>query len=373
MPGLYVHIPFCQSKCRYCAFYSEPVSSCDTAVVVSAILQEMSGYDLSAVDTVYIGGGSPSVLPHSQLFRIVDQVFFYCRRVTEFTVEVNPSQVDSGLLHGLFAQGVNRLSIGAQSFDDTELKFLGRRHNAAEIERAFELARSAGFGNISLDLIFAIPGSTADVFERSLDKVISLGAEHISAYSLSIEPGTSFGKAHASGNLVKVDEDADRAMYEMAIDNLAASGYDQYEISNFSKPGYQCKHNLSCWANDPYVGVGPAAGSYFDGVRFSNIADVNAYTTGINSGASVIAESCRPDVKETACETAVLNLRRMRGIVLDEFKQRTGFDAMDIFPEAIERNLKIEMLKLDEQSNRIHLSKKALPVADSVLCDFANF
>ncbi len=373
MPGLYVHIPFCKSKCRYCAFYSEVVSRCDTGAVVSAILSEMSGYDLGAIDTVYIGGGSPSILPRGELFRIVDHISIHCGRVKEFSVEVNPAQVDIALLQGLFVRGVNRLSIGAQSFDNAELEFLGRGHSASDIVKAFELGRTAGFANISIDLIFAIPGSTVEIFQRSLDNAISLGGEHISAYSLSIEEGTSFGRALASGELVKVGEEVDCGMYEMAIDRLEVAGYGQYEISNFAKAGFECMHNLGCWANDPYIGVGPAAGSYYDGIRLINVADIKTYVAGINRGKIAIDERHRPSINEVACETAVVNLRRRKGIVLDEFKSRTGFDALDIFSETIERHLKNGMLKYDEMSNRIYLSRKALPVADSVLCDFASF
>ena len=181
MPGLYVHIPFCESKCRYCAFYSEVVSGGDTGGVVSAILNEMGRYEPGNIDTVYIGGGSPSCLPREELYSIVDLVSVNCGKVTEFSVEVNPGQVDGEFLKGLFELRVIRLSIGAQSFDDSELEFLGRRHDSSAIEKAFELGRAAGFDNISIDLIFAIPGSTIEEFGRWLFRAISLGSEHVSA------------------------------------------------------------------------------------------------------------------------------------------------------------------------------------------------
>ncbi|MBW8015943.1 MAG: radical SAM family heme chaperone HemW [Planctomycetes bacterium] len=373
MLGLYVHIPFCQSKCRYCAFYSEVVCERDTVEVVSAILRDMERYDVGDVETVYIGGGSPSCLPREELYSIVDFVSVNCGKVTEFSVEVNPGQVDEEFLKGLFDRGVNRLSIGAQSFDNSELEFIGRRHDSAAIEKAFDLARAAGFGNISIDLIFAIPGSTIEMFGRSLDRAISLGSEHVSAYSLSIEPSTPFGRAQVEGEIVKVDETADRAMYEMAIDRLGEAGIVQYEISNFARCGFECRHNLGCWANDPYIGVGPAASSYYNGVRFSNVADVAAYVDGIGGGESVIAESHRPDTKEVACETAVVNLRRRKGIVLDEFKSRTGFDLLDIFGDIVERFVRNGMIVHDDAAGRVYLSKIALPIADTVICEFANF
>jgi oxygen-independent coproporphyrinogen-3 oxidase len=373
MPGLYIHIPFCEAKCRYCAFYSVFIGRTNTDNAVSAILRDMGRYDINSIDTAYIGGGSPSVLPRAELFRIVEYVSDHCKRVREFSVEVNPAQVDGELLKGLFDRGVNRLSIGAQSFDDGELEFLGRRHDSAAIEKAFEIGLLAGFTNISIDLIFAIPGSSIGMFERSLGKAISLGGEHISAYSLAIEPSTPFGRAYSSGEMVKVDEESDRAIYEMTIDKLAAAGVEQYEISNFAKAGFECQHNLGCWANDPYIGVGPAAGSYYDGVRFSNVADIGKYVAGINSGESVIAESHRPDVNEIACETAVLNLRRQNGIALDEFKSRTGFGLLEIFGGVVERFVENGMLIYDKPAGRVFVSRKALPVADTVICEFASF
>jgi len=372
MNGLYVHIPFCESKCRYCAFYSEVTGHWSTLSVVSVIIHEIKGYDLRTVDTVYVGGGSPSCLPREELYSIIEFVSGRCSEIKEFTVEINPGQVDRQFLRDLFDLKVNRLSIGAQSFDDAELKFLGRRHGSVETERAFEIARLAGFTNISLDLIFAIPGSTIKMFAGSLDKAISLGCEHISAYSLSIEPSTPFGKAYNSGQLIKVDEDSDRAMYEMAIDQLGGAGITQYEISNFAKPGFECVHNLGCWANDPYIGVGPAASSYYQGLRFSNVADIAAYVSGINGGESVNADSHRPDVKEIACETAVLNLRRTKGIVLKEYKSRTGFDLFEIFGQVIEKYVEKGMLVNDETAGRVYLSRNSLPVADSVICQFAS-
>lgn len=372
MVGLYVHIPFCKSKCNYCAFYSEPVFGKNTSRVVDAIMREINRYDISCVDTVYIGGGSPSCLPSEELFSIIEYITANSAGFTEFTVEVNPGQVDGDFLKSLFDRGVNRLSIGAQSFDDVELAFLGRGHDSAAIEKAFEYARAAGLGNISIDLIFAIPGSTIEMFSRSLDKAISLGCEHVSAYSLAIEPATAFGKAEMTGELVKVDQEIDREMYELAIDKLAAGGIEQYEISNFAGPGFECKHNLGCWANDPYIGVGPAAGSYYNGERFSNFADIDAYTSGIFGGGCVIAETHRPNVKEIACETAVLNLRRIKGIVLNEYKSSTGFDLFEIFGEVIEKHVENGMLIHNKTEGRLYLSRKALGVADSVICDFAN-
>ena len=370
MTSLYVHIPFCQSKCSYCAFYSEDISKHDTAALTGAIIDHINDYDLSDIQTVYIGGGSPSSLPQARLFKLIEHISNNCPREIEFTTEVNPSQVNSKLLQGLVGRGVNRLSIGAQSFNDDELKFLGRLHTANQIQTAFDQARNAGLKNISLDLIFAIPGSTLQSFEFSLDKAISLNPDHISAYSLTIEPQTPIYHAVKSGKIIRVGEETDRRMYEMAIDKLNVAGFGQYEISNFAKPGYECKHNLACWTNDPYIGIGPAAASYYKGRRYTNICDIKAYTTAIQNSLLVATEIHTPDKKEKAHETAVLNLRTRSGINLADFKQRTGYDAMELFKEPITQHLKQGMLELDETKNTISLTKKALPIADTIICDF---
>ena len=364
--ALYIHIPFCRTKCGYCGFYSEPIANHDSERVISAILREMSRYDLGdTVRTVYIGGGSPSCLPAEQLLRLVEQ----CPTSEEFTIEVNPGQISENILSRLHKTGVNRLSIGAQSFNQNELAFLGRGHSVENICQTVRKAKSVGFENISLDLIFAIPGSTIESWKHSLKSAVDLDVRHISAYSLTYEKPTPLQKAVEAGKVVPVDEETDRAMYEMAIDELKKAGFAQYEISNFAKSGFECRHNLVYWANRPYLGIGPAAASYCDGKRSSNVADVEKYTEMIERGDSAVAESETPSILEIACETAVLNLRRRNGIDLAEFKAHTGFDAMELFAGPIERYK--EMGLIESAEGRVFLTREALAIADSVLCDFA--
>jgi oxygen-independent coproporphyrinogen-3 oxidase len=272
-------------------------------------------------------------------------------------------------LHSL---GVNRLSIGAQSFNADELAFLGRRHSVADIGRVVDAAKEAHFENISVDLIFAIPNSTLESWKHSLHLAIDLGVQHISAYCLTYEEGTPLQKAVAAGEVELVDEETDRAMYETAIDELEQAGFKQYEISNFASPGLECKHNLNYWANSPYIGVGPAAGSYWRGKRTLNIANIEKYIETIESrrAGNVTAESEMPNKIQIACETAVLNLRRRSGIKLEEFKNRTGFDATKLFAEPIGRYRGLGLM--DSAGGRLFLTRKALPIADSVLCDFSD-
>jgi oxygen-independent coproporphyrinogen III oxidase len=372
-PGLYVHVPFCASKCRYCSFYSVPAGGQDVRIVIGAMLKELEAYEsfvFAGADTVYVGGGSPSVIPEDELARLLRAVKSKCPKVQEFTVEVNPGQVTFEKLQALREAGVNRLSMGAQSFNDNELAFLGRRHSSRDVMTGVALAREEGFDNISLDLIFALPGSDMASWKRSLDAAVRLEVEHISAYALTYEAGTPLYASREKGDIEPVSEEKDRGMYEAAIDFLAAAGYGQYEISNFAREGFECRHNLKYWANDEYVGIGPAAASWFGGTRWSNIANIDDYVAAINGTGNLRVDEHRPGPSERACETAVLNLRRTGGILLYEYRTRTGFDAMDIFTGVIRRYATAGMLRVE--GGRLFLTREALPVADSVLCEFAS-
>jgi oxygen-independent coproporphyrinogen-3 oxidase len=222
-------------------------------------------------------------------------------------------------------------------------------------------------------LIFAIPGSTVESFVYSLERVIALGCEHVSAYSLSVDAGTSLGRACECGDVVKVDEETDRAMYERAIDELEAAGLGQYEISNFARAGFECAHNLKYWANDAYIGIAPGAWSYYDGWRYSNVADIGKYCELVESGENARIGGHRSQGVEVACETAVLNLRRRKGICRREFTQRCRYDVMELFGETIERYVAAGLLETsDADGGRLYLSQAAFPIADSVLCDFSS-
>ena len=369
-PGLYVHVPFCRTKCRYCGFYSRPIGEYDAGVVVSAMIAEMERYELGdGIKTIYIGGGSPSALEREHLLRLVARAKQRCPAADEFTVEVNPGQVDMELLRELRKAGVNRLSIGAQSFTQQELDFLGRSHTVECTRRVVRQGRSAGFDNISLDLIFAVPGSDLDSWKQNLRSAIELQVEHISAYGLSYEDGTPLSRDLAAGLIEAVDEDTDRAMFELTIDDLARAGIDQYEISNFAKHGFECRHNLNYWANGSYAGIGPDATSYLNGTRSTNFANIDKYVRAMTSGESTVESSETLSGLERACETAVLNLRRRCGIDLAEFKSRTDYDALKLFAEPIRRYQEMGLIEVN--SGRVWLTRQALGIADSILCDFA--
>jgi oxygen-independent coproporphyrinogen-3 oxidase len=368
--GLYVHVPFCRTKCRYCAFYSRPIDQYDAGAVVSAMITEMEHLEQDgSIKTIYIGGGSPSVLERKHLLGLVGMAKQQFPTVEEFTVEVNPGQVDAELLGELYRAGVNRLSIGAQSFIQRELDFLGRGHTVDCIRRTVRHGRSATFDNISLDLIFAVPGSDLDSWKQNLRSAIELQVEHISAYGLSYEEGTPFSKDLAEGLIEPIDEDTDRAMFELTIDELEQAGINQYEISNFARKDFECGHNLNYWANGSYAGIGPGATSYLHGTRSTNIADIDKYIKAVTEGESTAESSETLNDLERACETAVLNLRRRSGIDLAQFTSQTGYNALELFAEPILRYRKMGLIEMG--TGRIWLTRQALGIADSILCDFS--
>lgn len=370
LSGLYIHVPFCRTKCRYCGFYSEPISQHDADAVIDAMIAEMDGRELDdGIKTTYIGGGSPSCLPQKQLLRIVSHAAQRCPSAGEFTVEVNPGQVNPDLLCQLHKAGVNRISIGAQSFVQRELDFLGRGHTVERAREAVEQARAAGFENVSLDLIFAVPGSCLDSWKYNLQTALCLSVDHISAYSLTYEGGTILERDLAAGVIQPIDEDTDRAMYELTIDEMERAGFAHYEISNFARDGFECRHNLNYWANGGYIGIGPGAASYHKGARSTNVADIRKYAKAVWDGLSTVESSETLTGREFACETAVLNLRRRCGIDLAEFERQTGFDPIQLFAEPIQAYLQAGLM--DSSAGRIFLTRPALAIADSILCDFA--
>ena len=368
--SLYIHIPFCVRKCRYCAFYSIPASVEVQRQYVSTIQREltMAAYD-GPFDTIFLGGGSPTAIDESLLIELAKWVGQKIKRGNEFTIEVNPGQTNAELLRKLKNRGVNRISIGAQSFDDKELEFLGRIHNVADIYRCVEDARRAGFENIGIDLIFAIPGSTLTSWKHTLDEAIRLKPEHISAYSLTYEGDTPLVRALAAGQIEAIDEETDAAMYDMAIDTLEAVGFAQYEISNFARLGFECRHNLRYWQNKSYIGLGPAAAGWYNGKRTENIADVQQWLECIDAGRLAYETQQTLSAEDIACETAVLNLRTRFGIEPVAFERQTGYDIQKLFAEPITRHLKAGLLEWHE--GRLRLTRPALPIADKVLCDFA--
>ena len=292
MAGLYIHIPFCASRCIYCGFYST-TSLKWRQRYVDAVCKEMSlppapSIERGRIDTIYLGGGTPSQLTTDQL----RQLFLYINKVydlptragSEITIEMNPDDVTPEYAAVLPQLGINRVSMGAQTFDDERLRFLHRRHTSSQVPQAVKILRDAGIQNISIDLMYGFPNETLKDWERDIDAALALGVEHISAYCLMIEEGTPLWKLTIENGEWRIDEELERQMYELLIDKLTTAGYEHYEISNFAKPGYRSLHNSSYWQDIPYIGLGAAAHSY-DGKRRSwNVSDIKQYIEGIEQG-----------------------------------------------------------------------------------------
>jgi oxygen-independent coproporphyrinogen-3 oxidase len=377
--SVYIHIPFCKSKCSYCGFFSKPANQYDVKRVLNAEIAELKKSSFSKpVSTLYIGGGSPASVGCEILCSFLLKVVELTGAAGEFTVEINPADADEKLLKELFELGVNRISIGVQSFCDNELAFLGRGYSAKQAEKIIGAAEIIGFKNIGIDLIFAVPGSNLKNWRETIKKASQSSIQHISAYSLTYEKNTPLEKTKLSGKIKTVDEDTDRKMFEAAIRKLADAGFEHYEISNFAKPGFKCRHNLTYWKNDFYLGVGPSACSYIGDCRTENISDIDKYVKYIEQnrepaadfGELSRAEKIKITPSEKASQTAVLNLRLIEGIDLTEYRQKTGFDIFDFFGRSIEKNLKSNLLQLKD--SRLSMTKEAMPIADSVLCDFAQ-
>ena len=367
--GLYVHIPFCRSKCRYCGFYSRPVEDYDVERLIAAVITELDNCNcIGSIQTVYIGGGSPSCLPEKSLLRLIEYIYNRWKNIEEFTIECNPGQVNIEVLRKARKLGVSRISIGAQSFDHAELEFLGRTHNVGDITNAVTQAKNAGFDNISIDLIFAIPGSTILSWRQNLMRAIKLGVPHISAYSLSYEDGTILKQQRDAGLFAPVDEETDRAMYELTEELLEQAGFEHYEISNFARPSFRCKHNMRYWQNKPYIGVGPAAASCTGNQRTKNIADIDKYIQAVETNGTTAQETINLSAADIASETAVLNLRTADGINIEDYRQRHNLDIRNVFAGPIERHCSLGLIA--REKNNIRLTKNALPIADSILCDF---
>ncbi|MGY8827558.1 MAG: radical SAM family heme chaperone HemW [Candidatus Latescibacterota bacterium] len=320
--GLYVHIPFCPQICPYCAFASLRGEDHMHERYIDAVCREIeTNVSLRAeapLRTVFFGGGTPSQVDPSLLGRVLEAIeqTFTIAVDAEITVEANPGTVDCKKFAHLLQIGVNRLSLGVQSFDDATLKCLGRVHGAAEAERAYFSARAAGFDNTSIDLIFSVPGVTEETWRASVEKAVELAPEHISAYALSIEEGTLFARRHSEGRLIPLGEEEDAQQYEWTRARLLRAGYEQYEVSNYSRPGLYSRHNWSYWSGAEYLGVGLSAHSYVGGRRFWNTRELYEYVECIEAGLS--CEDGREEIDEITAqrERYWLGLRTYRGVEL---------------------------------------------------------
>lgn len=369
--GVYIHIPFCRQKCFYCDFPSVAGRERYESGYIDALCREITVQGAlyrgkwGTPATIYMGGGTPSVLPFQlmeTLLKTLQEVFALPaasgerkEKPVEFTVECNPGTIDLAYLTLLHDLGVNRLSFGVQTFDDALLKRIGRIHTGAQAREAMELARAAGFRNVSMDLIYGLPGETQAMLVHDLETMVSLQPEHISIYGLQLEEGTAFARMQEIGKLSLPDDDTIEAMYDAMTSFLPQHGYARYEISNFAKPGFESRHNLSYWQDVPYLGLGAAAHSYLEGQRYENVRDIPAYIEGIRLGRSIRREE-EPATRRIAMEEfAFLALRTAEGIDKQRFAEKFGVTLEEIYHEAIAK-LKGQGL-LEDTGDSVHLTE----------------
>jgi oxygen-independent coproporphyrinogen III oxidase len=332
MAGIYLHIPFCGSKCGYCDFYSILERSGDIRSFRFLLLKEMeaaaAGRPLGGgpADTVFFGGGTPSLLAASEVGSLIEAVrsVFGLTGAAEVTLEANPGTLTPEKLSGYREAGVNRMSLGVQSFSDAELRLLGRSHTAADSISAIRMSREAGFANVGLDLLFGVPGQDAGSLRRSLDTALSLDPDHVSVYGLTVHEDTPFGERVRSGAVRMPSDEESADLFLLTSSVLTVAGFEHYEISNFAKPGMRCAHNEGYWTHAPYLGFGPSAHSFDGGVRRWNVSDLGEYSERIRSGSSPEAGREIIDGEKRRIEAVGLGLRRSEGVDLELCRPRPG-------------------------------------------------
>ena len=360
--SLYIHIPFCVRKCGYCDFLSAPADEKARDRYVQALLMEIERYQGTEtadrkIKTLYIGGGTPSILSVDQLNCIMQKIkctFNFCDDI-EASMEMNPGTASKEKCRALYQMGINRLSIGLQSTNDKELKTLGRIHSYEDFLNTYAWCREAGFQNINVDLMAALPYQTVESYTTGLRKIIRLAPEHISAYSLILEEGTPFYQKYNSGCYPLPDEEQERLMYRETEQILAQAGYERYEISNYAKKGYACRHNLVYWQGGDYLGLGLGSSSYMDGVRFHNTTDFDTY---VNQDAYV-EDREELSVQAKMEEFMFLGLRVMAGVSGTEFEKRFGKTMEDVYGDVLRKHEEEGLLRIERKEARKEDRKEA--------------
>ncbi len=372
--ALYVHVPFCETKCSYCDFFSLPGGrrGREPEEYLDALDRELArrAPEGFAPETIFVGGGTPTVLSAEELRRLGAILRSRCdlSGLREWTVEANPGTLDGAKIDALLASGADRVSMGVQSFDDRVLKSVGRIHDAAAARAAVRGLRSAGIPRISVDLLFAVPGQGADTFARDLDEAVALGTGHLSCYALLYEEGTTMLARERRGLVRREPEELERTMLLDARRRLGEAGFRPYEISNFALPGQECLHNLVYWRNGPYLGIGVSAASYLGGERSSNVRDLRAYVDRVAAGGDARAERERLEPRGVLGETVMLGLRLDEGIRFDDLASRTGIDARSLFAPLLDRLSRAGLVSVDRDGFR--LTEEGIPVSDAVVSEF---
>lgn len=369
--GLYIHIPFCKKKCLYCDFNSYKIH--DEDEYIKALCEEIRTYlrdEEFKLKTVFIGGGTPTVIKYQNIGRIIDLIVPYIKKDAEITMECNPESIDKISIREYYAMGINRLSIGLQAKQNELLETIGRIHSFEDFLYSYSIIRNQGFKNINIDLMFSLPGQTMDMWNETLENICSLKPEHISCYSLILEESTPLYSLIKSGKLTVPDEDVDRNMYHLAEKVFSNLGYKQYEISNFAKEGYKCVHNLIYWKNGEYLGVGAGSHSKINSKRFWNVKDVKQYIDKIKNKKSCIEGFENINIDEDMWETILLNLRLNEGINISEFNKKYEKDFMSIYGDVV-----IELQKedlLEKKGDKIVLTERGRDLSNIVFIKFSK-
>ncbi len=370
--GLYIHIPFCKSKCFYCDFNSYSGKDYLQERYVDSLIAELKFrepiIEKSGISTIYIGGGTPTYLNNIAFKKLFSYLKRYYRSGVEYSCEANPGTLNKEKLSILKENGVNRLSIGLQSWNDDILKRLGRIHNVYDFIENYDSARKIGFDNINVDIMFSIQGQTMSDFENTLDNVCNMNPEHISCYGLIIEDGTLFGERYKNGELKEVDEDTDRAMYYTAVEKLRKAGYLRYEISNFAKSNYECRHNIIYWDTRHYLGIGAGAHSYIGDVRFSNVTAPEKYIRLIENYKLPVADEEHLTTDDMMSEFMFMGLRMTKGVQFSDFKNRFGLDMENVYGKQIEKLQKYGLVKVN--GNSLSLTDRGIDISNAVFVEF---
>ena len=367
--AVYIHIPFCKKICHYCAFNKYFYDGQPVDKYLAGLDQEMSLYQLkqaSPIDTLYIGGGTPSCLSMQELEQLMQSIHRHLSvdKQTEFTFEINPGELSLEKCQLLYDYGVNRISMGVQTFNDTLLRRIGRNHRVRHVYQSIDWLRQTGFDALSIDLIFRLPGQTLEDFDDSLTKALELELPHYSLYSLIIEQQTLFQQLMREGKLPLPTEDTDADMFELAIQRLSDNHIQQYEISNFAMTGYESRHNLKYWHYQPYYGFGAGAHGFIDGIRYYNHGPVHHYLKQTDQKAKPIINQLPLDQNDQMEEFIFLALRTNRGFTLPEFEQKFSCSALDLFGDFFEQQIAQQLMIIEEQT--VRLTTRGLFLADTV-------
>ncbi|MGA8576793.1 MAG: radical SAM family heme chaperone HemW [Candidatus Cybelea sp.] len=371
MLGVYVHLPFCPYLCPYCDFAKWPMRATASARYLEALYAELEREPIRSAATIYLGGGTPNAYDAQTIAALLERLQRRFPGASEVSIEVNPELVREGDIARYRQAGIDRISIGVQSFELDEIQTLGRKHHPEEIAAVVGAARNAAMRSVSLDLMFAVPGQTAQSWQRTLRRAIALEVDHISAYGLTVEEDTPYATWRASNPSAFADDTLEAEFYALAIEMLQAAGFEQYEISNFARPGHRCAHNLNYWANGEYCGLGVGAASYRDGVRSVHTRSLDEYVEAALDGRPIPSDAERLEGRKRVGEAMMLALRTAQGVGLSEFKERYGIDVMADYAPVFTRFARTGLL--ERVGDTVRLTQRGRFLANDVCGAFVTF